>query len=157
MNFTLACYCLNHCPGNQPNGTCTTVGDGRCFSQIEQVDHGRDEVKVIKGCTPPETGSVFQCKAKRHYLRKVIECCDTDFCNYNINPMLPPIEETPPESNESNETLYLVVTICCVILSCALVLAALFTFYLAWKRKNEPKEVRISIIFTQQGRLKTLM
>ena len=139
----LSCFCENHCPDNKPNGTCYTVGDGRCFAQIEELTRNGGETKITRGCTPPETGSVFQCKAKKHYFRKEIQCCDTTMCNINLHPQLPPREifETSENSCTPGGVFYLTAIICTVLLSFTIIVAAIITFYLSWRRKNAAKQV----------------
>ena len=142
----LSCFCENHCPENKPNGTCYTVADGRCFSQIEEVSQNSNKIKITRGCTPPETGSVFQCKAKKHHLRKAIQCCDTSMCNMNILPELPSkafVNETTT-SLTAGGVFYLTAIICTVLLSFTIIVAAGITFYLSWKRKKAVKQVPFS-------------
>ena len=145
FNKTLECVCQNHCPENKPNGTCLTVGDGRCFAQIEETSLNSDHVKITKGCTPPETGSVFQCKAKKHFLRKSIECCDRNMCNIDLSPKLPPKEFKPASdlSATPGSVLYTTAIVCTVLLSTAIILSAIITLYLSWRKRKLAKKVNL--------------
>uniref|UniRef100_A0A3Q3JX21 Serine/threonine-protein kinase receptor n=1 Tax=Monopterus albus TaxID=43700 RepID=A0A3Q3JX21_MONAL len=82
----LSCYCSGHCPDDATNNTCQT--NGQCFAIIEEDEHG--EAILTSGCMKYE-GSHFQCKdSPKAQTRRTIECCDTNFCNGDLQPTLPP-------------------------------------------------------------------
>uniref|UniRef100_A0A3P9ABG4 Serine/threonine-protein kinase receptor n=1 Tax=Esox lucius TaxID=8010 RepID=A0A3P9ABG4_ESOLU len=82
----LSCYCSGHCPEDHENNTCKT--NGQCFAIIEEDENG--EAILTSGCMKYE-GSRFQCKdSPRAQPRRTIECCQTDFCNQDLQPTLPP-------------------------------------------------------------------
>ncbi|NXW10779.1 BMR1A protein, partial [Fregetta grallaria] len=84
----LKCYCSGHCPDDAINNTCIT--NGHCFAIIEEDEHG--EPTLASGCMKYE-GSDFQCKdSPKAQLRRTIECCRTDFCNQDLQPTLPPLD-----------------------------------------------------------------
>uniref|UniRef100_A0A8C7L299 receptor protein serine/threonine kinase n=1 Tax=Oncorhynchus kisutch TaxID=8019 RepID=A0A8C7L299_ONCKI len=86
----LSCYCSGHCPEDHKNNTCET--NGQCFAIIEEDENG--EAILTSGCMKYE-GSHFQCKdSPRAQTRRTIECCDTDFCNRDLQPTLPPPMDT---------------------------------------------------------------
>uniref|UniRef100_A0A3Q2UN97 Activin types I and II receptor domain-containing protein n=1 Tax=Fundulus heteroclitus TaxID=8078 RepID=A0A3Q2UN97_FUNHE len=82
----LRCHCYPQCPDGSVNNTCTT--NGFCFTMIEEVERGQAQRSA--GCLP---GSEFQCRDTQNARsRRAIECCkDHDYCNRNLNPMLPPL------------------------------------------------------------------
>ncbi|KAJ0004800.1 hypothetical protein NQD34_011014 [Periophthalmus magnuspinnatus] len=83
----LTCYCSGHCPDDASNSTCMT--NGACFAIIEEDEHG--DAIITSGCMKYE-GSHFQCKDSRYAKpRRTIECCNTDFCNRDLLPTLPPL------------------------------------------------------------------
>uniref|UniRef100_A0A3P9L7A5 receptor protein serine/threonine kinase n=1 Tax=Oryzias latipes TaxID=8090 RepID=A0A3P9L7A5_ORYLA len=83
----LSCFCFGHCPDDAINNTCMT--NGQCFAIIEEDEQG--EVHLTSGCMKYE-GSHFQCKdSPNAKTRRTIECCNTDFCNRDLQPTLPPL------------------------------------------------------------------
>ncbi|KAK3573470.1 hypothetical protein QTP86_024689, partial [Hemibagrus guttatus] len=109
----LSCYCSGHCPEDAKNNTCMT--NGQCFAIIEEDENG--EVFLSSGCMKYE-GSHFQCKDSQYaQARRTIECCQSDFCNHDLKPELPPRE---PEVFLAPHWLALLisVTVCCFTLIC---------------------------------------
>ncbi|KAM9726341.1 LOW QUALITY PROTEIN: bone morphogenetic protein receptor type-1A-like [Menidia menidia] len=111
----LSCFCSGHCPDHAPNSTCQT--NGQCFAIIEQDELG--DVQLTSGCMKYE-GSHFQCKdTPKVQTRRTIECCDTDFCNRDLQPTLPP----PLALDGSPHWLAFLIsmTVCCCTLVCVTV------------------------------------
>ncbi|XP_017319072.1 bone morphogenetic protein receptor, type IAa [Ictalurus punctatus] len=109
----LSCYCSGHCPEDAKNNTCMT--NGQCFAIIEEDENG--DVFLSSGCMKYE-GSHFQCKDSQYaQARRTIECCQSDFCNHDLKPELPPRE---PEVFLAPHWLALLisVTVCCCALIC---------------------------------------
>ncbi|CAF88413.1 unnamed protein product, partial [Tetraodon nigroviridis] len=132
----LSCYCSGHCPEDATNNTCQT--NGQCFAIIEEDEHG--EPLLTSGCMKYE-GSHFQCKVRMHththpdgvfyrlfaacqdspnaQSRRTIECCNTDFCNRELQPTLPPLA---PIGGSPNWLAFLIsMTVCCCMLICVAV------------------------------------
>ncbi|MGH0150776.1 UNVERIFIED_CONTAM: hypothetical protein FKN15_048510 [Acipenser sinensis] len=109
----LSCYCSGHCPEDAINNTCET--NGQCFSIIEEDEHG--ETRLTSGCVKYE-GSDFQCKdSPRVTLRRTIDCCQTDFCNRDLQPTLPPRIEKDPLFGSAHWLAFLIsVTVCSIVL-----------------------------------------
>ncbi|XP_023659489.2 bone morphogenetic protein receptor type-1A-like isoform X1 [Paramormyrops kingsleyae] len=116
----LSCHCSGHCPEDAKNNTCET--NGQCFAIIEVDEQG--EVVLSSGCMKYE-GSHFQCKdSPRAQTRRTIECCQTDFCNQDLQPTLPPLMEEGPDS--VHWLVFLIsLTVCC----CALVAIMVICYY----------------------------
>uniref|UniRef100_A0A8C9TSZ6 receptor protein serine/threonine kinase n=1 Tax=Scleropages formosus TaxID=113540 RepID=A0A8C9TSZ6_SCLFO len=116
----LRCYCSGHCPEDAKNNTCET--NGQCFAIIEVDEHG--EVVLSSGCMKYE-GSHFQCKdSPRAQTRRTIECCQTDFCNQDLQPTLPPLVEQGPDS--AHWLAFLIsMTVCC----CTLIAVTVICYY----------------------------
>ncbi|CAL1578763.1 unnamed protein product [Knipowitschia caucasica] len=108
----LTCYCSGHCPDDASNSTCLT--NGACFAIIEEDEHG-DNI-LTSGCMKYE-GSHFQCKDSRYAkARRTIACCNTDFCNRDLVPTLPPLP--PAEGNPHWLAFLISMTVCCCTLIC---------------------------------------
>nr|AVK72318.1 type I Bmp receptor [Isodiametra pulchra] len=143
------CYCIHHCPDNAANGTCSTHGDGRCFSQIELLSLSSRATRITKGCTPPETGSVFQCRSgSQHVLPKVIECCDSDLCNANLNPVLTESMKSRVVSGNntaSDFTMYAVAVVCSVTLVGVFLIILGTSIYIKWVRDRRTKTEQLFV------------
>uniref|UniRef100_A0A4W5P6L0 receptor protein serine/threonine kinase n=1 Tax=Hucho hucho TaxID=62062 RepID=A0A4W5P6L0_9TELE len=111
----LSCYCSGHCPEDHKNNTCET--NGQCFAIIEEDENG--EAILTSGCMKYE-GSHFQCKdSPRAQTRRTIECCDTDFCNRDLQPTLPPPMDTGSYFGSAHWLAFLIsMTVCCCTLIC---------------------------------------
>ncbi|XP_036402067.1 bone morphogenetic protein receptor, type IAa [Megalops cyprinoides] len=118
----LSCYCSGHCPEDAKNNTCET--NGQCFAIIEEDEHG--ESILTSGCMKYE-GSHFQCKdSPRAQKRRTIECCQTDFCNRDLQPTLPPATERDPYFSSAHWLAFLIsVTVCC----CTLIAITVICYY----------------------------
>uniref|UniRef100_A0A8C9W5M9 receptor protein serine/threonine kinase n=1 Tax=Scleropages formosus TaxID=113540 RepID=A0A8C9W5M9_SCLFO len=116
----LRCYCSGHCPEDAKNNTCET--NGQCFAIIEVDEHG--EVVLSSGCMKYE-GSHFQCKdSPRAQTRRTIECCQTDFCNQDLQPTLPPLVEQA--TLFAHWLAFLIsMTVCC----CTLIAVTVICYY----------------------------
>ncbi|TMS04657.1 Bone morphogenetic protein receptor type-1A [Larimichthys crocea] len=111
----LSCYCSGHCPEDATNNTCQT--NGQCFAIIEEDEHG--EAILTSGCMKYE-GSHFQCKdSPNAQTRRTIECCNTDFCNKDLQPTLPP--QAPAEGSPHWLAFLISMTVCCCTLICVTV------------------------------------
>uniref|UniRef100_A0A8C9UZG5 receptor protein serine/threonine kinase n=1 Tax=Scleropages formosus TaxID=113540 RepID=A0A8C9UZG5_SCLFO len=126
----LSCYCSGHCPEDAVNNTCET--NGQCFAIIEEDEHG--EQILTSGCMKYE-GSHFQCKdSPNAQTRRTIECCQTDFCNRDLQPTLPP--RILP--GDAHWLAFLIsVTVCC----CTLVVLTVVCYY-RYKWQNERRRYR---------------
>ncbi|XP_064418755.1 bone morphogenetic protein receptor, type IAa isoform X2 [Latimeria chalumnae] len=108
----LYCYCSGHCPQDAINNTCVT--NGHCFAIIEEDEQG--EITLASGCMKFE-GSDFQCKdSPNAQPRRTIECCQSDFCNRDLQPTLPPVEPDIPDVSAHWLALLISVTICSIAL-----------------------------------------
>uniref|UniRef100_A0A8C9Y420 receptor protein serine/threonine kinase n=1 Tax=Sander lucioperca TaxID=283035 RepID=A0A8C9Y420_SANLU len=108
----LSCYCSGHCPEDATNNTCQT--NGQCFAIIEEDEQG--EAILTSGCMKYE-GSQFQCKdSPNAQTRRTIECCNTDFCNRDLQPTLPP--QAPAEGSPHWLAFLISMTVCCCTLIC---------------------------------------
>ncbi|KAG9344520.1 hypothetical protein JZ751_011190 [Albula glossodonta] len=118
----LSCYCSGHCPEDAKNNTCET--NGHCFAIIEEDEHG--EAMLTSGCMKYE-GSHFQCKdSPRAQTRRTIECCQTDFCNRDLQPTLPPPIEQYSIFSSAHWLAFLIsVTVCC----CTLIAITVICYY----------------------------
>ncbi|XP_072534492.1 bone morphogenetic protein receptor, type IAa isoform X2 [Salminus brasiliensis] len=113
----LSCYCSGHCPEDAKNNTCLT--NGQCFAIIEEDENG--DVFLSSGCMKYE-GSHFQCKDSQYsQTRRTIECCQSDFCNRDLKPELPPRN---PESFFGPHWLAFLISVavCCCTLVCITVI-----------------------------------
>uniref|UniRef100_A0A4W4EHM7 receptor protein serine/threonine kinase n=1 Tax=Electrophorus electricus TaxID=8005 RepID=A0A4W4EHM7_ELEEL len=109
----LSCYCSGHCPEGAKNSTCMT--NGQCFAIIEEDENG--DVFLSSGCMKYE-GSHFQCKDSQYaQTRRTIECCQSDFCNRDLKPELPP-ESTEMPFGPHWLAFLISVTVCCCTLLC---------------------------------------
>ncbi|CAL8297927.1 unnamed protein product [Merluccius merluccius] len=129
----LSCYCSGHCPEDAINNTCQT--NGQCFAIIEEDEHGDDV--ITSGCVKYE-GSHFQCKdSPMAQTRRTIECCNSDFCNRDLQPTLPP--PIPPGGFDSAHWLafFISMTICCCTLICVTVVC-----YYRYKWQSERRRYR---------------
>ncbi|KAG5267295.1 hypothetical protein AALO_G00220160 [Alosa alosa] len=109
----LSCYCSGHCPDDAVNNTCMT--NGQCFAIIEEDEYG--EILLTSGCMRYE-GYHFQCKdSPKAQPRRTIECCQSDFCNKDLQPTLPPPGIQDPLFGSAHWLAFLVsVTVCCFAL-----------------------------------------
>ncbi|KAG7280276.1 hypothetical protein CRUP_026817 [Coryphaenoides rupestris] len=129
----LSCYCSGHCPEDAINNTCQT--NGQCFAIIEEDEHG-DEV-ITSGCVKYE-GSHFQCKdSPMAQTRRTIECCNSDFCNRDLQPTLPPPIEHEGFDSAHWLAFFISMTICCCTLICVTVVC-----YYRYKWQSERQRYR---------------
>uniref|UniRef100_A0A3B3SM23 receptor protein serine/threonine kinase n=1 Tax=Paramormyrops kingsleyae TaxID=1676925 RepID=A0A3B3SM23_9TELE len=129
----LTCYCSGHCPEDATNNTCRT--NGQCFAIIEEDEHG--EQTLTSGCMKYE-GSHFQCKdSPNAQTRRTIECCQTDLCNRDLRPTLPP-RVLPDLLSGAHWVAFLVsVTACC----CLLIIITIVCYY-RYKWQTERQRYR---------------
>uniref|UniRef100_A0A8D2ZUM4 Serine/threonine-protein kinase receptor n=1 Tax=Scophthalmus maximus TaxID=52904 RepID=A0A8D2ZUM4_SCOMX len=114
----LSCYCSGHCPEDATNNTCQT--NGQCFAIIEEDEHG-DSI-LTSGCMKYE-GSHFQCKdSPKAQTRRTIECCNTDLCNRDLQPTL------PPQGSPHWLAFLISMTVCCCTLICVTVCRCCFPY-----------------------------
>ncbi|XP_032441195.1 bone morphogenetic protein receptor type-1A-like isoform X1 [Xiphophorus hellerii] len=169
----LSCYCSGHCPDDAINNTCRT--NGQCFAIIEEDDNG--EIQLASGCMKYE-GSHFQCKDSPNALpRRTIECCNTDFCNEDLRPTLPPrvsagrwlvgsglqnptrpLTHLSISAESSSHWLAFIIsmTICCCTLIC---LSIVFYYRYKWQTEREryPKDLEQEVFIRGGESLKDLI
>uniref|UniRef100_A0A3P9IU37 receptor protein serine/threonine kinase n=1 Tax=Oryzias latipes TaxID=8090 RepID=A0A3P9IU37_ORYLA len=147
----LSCYCFGHCPDDAINNTCMT--NGQCFAIIEEDEQG--EVHLTSGCMKYE-GSHFQCKdSPNAKTRRTIECCNTDFCNRELQPTLPPL---PPIGKHSPHWLafFIFMTVCCCTLICVIIICY-YRFKWQGERQRYPKDVEQEVFIRDGESLKDLI
>lgn len=125
----LSCYCSGHCPEDATNNTCQT--NGQCFAIIEEDEHG--EVQLTSGCMKYE-GSHFQCKdSPNAQTRRTIECCNTNFCNRDLQPTL------PPQNHQDVSPHWWAFLISMMVCCCTLICVTLGCYYrYRWQTKRRP-------------------
>ncbi|CAL8367665.1 bone morphogenetic protein receptor, type IAa [Gadus morhua] len=129
----LSCYCSGYCPEGAINNTCQT--NGQCFAIIEEDEHGDDV--ITSGCVKYE-GSHFQCKdSPMAQTRRTIECCNSDFCNKDLQPTLPPPIELGGFDSAHWLAFFISMTICCCTLICVTVVC-----YYRYKWQSERQRYR---------------
>ncbi|XP_018576590.1 bone morphogenetic protein receptor type-1B isoform X2 [Anoplophora glabripennis] len=138
------CYCEEHCPDNQPNGTCIVQHGGMCFTLVEAVYDdklGIDVPAYTYGCLPADERGFMQCKGHLvpHETSKSIQCCnDKDMCNLDLKPTYP--ERPTPEAPNfgSADNLPFTVLLTSVTFCLTLVLLVVAIVFL----RNRKKEVQ---------------
>ncbi|XP_063145918.1 bone morphogenetic protein receptor type-1B-like [Candoia aspera] len=112
----LWCHCQDYCPDDSENSNCST--DGYCFAMVEEEDDDSGGQTFTAGCIGLE-GAGFQCRGTpRFQRRRLISCCrDQDFCNKDLHPTLPPLEDQAfSEGNAWHKALLISVTVCSILL-----------------------------------------
>ncbi|XP_038164261.1 bone morphogenetic protein receptor, type IAa isoform X3 [Cyprinodon tularosa] len=146
----LSCYCSGHCPDDAINNTCQT--NGQCFAIIEEDEHG--EAQLTSGCMKYE-GYHFQCKdSPNAQTRRTIECCNTNFCNENLRPTLPP--QVPMEISSHWLAFIISMTVCCCTLIC---LTIVFYYRYKWQTERDryPKDLEQEVFIRGGESLKDLI
>uniref|UniRef100_A0A3P9L7C2 receptor protein serine/threonine kinase n=1 Tax=Oryzias latipes TaxID=8090 RepID=A0A3P9L7C2_ORYLA len=146
----LSCFCFGHCPDDAINNTCMT--NGQCFAIIEEDEQG--EVHLTSGCMKYE-GSHFQCKdSPNAKTRRTIECCNTDFCNRDLQPTLPPL--APIEHSPHWLAFFIFMTVCCCTLICVIIICY-YRFKWQGERQRYPKDVEQEVFIRDGESLKDLI
>ncbi|XP_013775412.1 bone morphogenetic protein receptor type-1B-like [Limulus polyphemus] len=148
----LKCYCVQHCPNNELEGTCTARKGGRCFSAVEEVVNmatGQLEAERTYGCLPPNESGILQCKGNLvpHRIPKSIACCDDkDMCNEALSPVYTVIPTTPGPGEFSSfddsvhQIALLISVTACFIFLIVFVLIA----YIRCKKREERRQTYIA-------------
>nr|AVK72356.1 type I Bmp receptor [Meara stichopi] len=136
----LTCYCLEHCPDNHVNNTCTT--HGKCFTEI--INDPIRGVYHTSGCFGPKEKSVMLCKKLRPHIQRSIECCQTHLCNKDLHPTLPPTTAFPETTMMSTSILkdskYQIALLVSITGFAVFVCIAFTLLYLRCKRKEAKRK-----------------
>ncbi|XP_061657284.1 bone morphogenetic protein receptor, type IBb isoform X2 [Syngnathoides biaculeatus] len=107
--------------------------DGYCFTMVEEEG---GLATFTLGCLGL-AGSEFQCRDTWNArFRRALECCmDRDYCNSNLHPTLPPLQNSDVHSDAHNLALFISITLCSVFLVIVVVIC-----YIRYKRQeSEPR------------------
>lgn len=80
---SVLCYCENHCPGDQINGTCEAGRGAQCYSAVEEYynkDTSEWEIQRTWGCLPPDDGGFFMVSSSLHQVFDEAYLINTQFC-----------------------------------------------------------------------------
>ncbi|KAI5711635.1 hypothetical protein M8J75_001959 [Diaphorina citri] len=158
---SVLCYCENHCPGDQINGTCEAVRGAQCYSAVEEYynrETGDWEIQRTWGCLPPDDGGFFLCKTNLY--GKSIQCCNfTDMCNQELRPTYRPHTTLAPPPLVSWDdsvhyfALVISLTVCLVVF-----LVVISYVYLRYKRAEMSRQAYLrSAAFLSRPTLDGLM
>ena len=156
----LQCFCLGHCPHNDPlkNGTCQAKPGAQCFNAVEEVYDpatGSYVPERTYGCLPPEEeGGLFQCKGHLvpHLNPTSIGCCsDQDYCNLNISPMYEPSDPIDdadgifPGQGSVDPTLMNMILICVFVVLCCFLVGVIVIGFVCWKNRKQENQARLAM------------
>ncbi|KAK2720640.1 hypothetical protein QYM36_004509, partial [Artemia franciscana] len=136
------CYCQNHCPDGQLNGTCNLQPFSQCYAAAEEVlnpDTGQLEPEWSYGCMPPGEQGFMQCKGHLvpHLIPKSIACChSSDLCNKELRPMFRPTSSTWSQLITA-ENVHLLAFLICASLCFAVILVLLIVCHRRLKQQEK--------------------
>lgn len=155
----IKCYCEGYCPDDRLE--CDLKPGGRCFKNVIEVwDEGANEYILERsfGCLPPDDQAFMQCKGNLvpHLKPQGIACCnDTDYCNQNLDVILPNKPLSPdqrPHLPSRTPVVVIIVTFSIFVVVAFLTFAVLIAYHRYRRKEREP-----CLVSSSQGTLKDLI